>query len=98
MLTIKFTIKHDDLEHGDKASHLWQIHDADDKFIIDAKHEGIKGQIASNLIKAKKIGEEHGIIDSKRFSGFGIKKNEVKDPTLRLKLLAKKQSNDKQKA
>ena len=33
-------INHDYLEHGDKASHLRQIHDADDKFINDAKPEG----------------------------------------------------------
>ena len=30
-------IKHDNLEHGDKQTHLKQIHEADDKFINDAK-------------------------------------------------------------
>lgn len=86
-------IKHDYLEHGDKQTHLKQIHEADDKFINDAKKEGIKGKIASNLIKLKKYGEENNYIDSKRFSGFGMK-----DPTLRLKLLAKQQKkhDDKQ--
>ena len=50
------------------------------------KKRGIKGKIASNLIKLKKYGEENNYTDSKRFSGFGMK-----DPTLRLKLLAKQQ-------
>ena len=36
----------------------------------------------------KKYGEENNYIDSKRFSGFGMK-----DPTLRLKLLAKQQKH-----
>ena len=31
------TIKHDYLERGDKQTHLKQIHEADDKFINDAK-------------------------------------------------------------
>ena len=41
----------------------------------------------------KKYGEENNYIDSKRFSGFGLKY-----PTLRLKLLAKQQKkhDDKQ--
>ena len=38
-------IKHDYLEHGDKQAHLKQFHEADDKFINDAKKEGIKGKI-----------------------------------------------------
>ena len=48
-------IKHNYLEHGDKQAHLKQIHEADDKFINDAKKEGIKGKIASNLIKFKNM-------------------------------------------
>jgi len=78
--------------------HLKQIHEAEDKFINDAKKKGIKGIIASNLIKLKKYGEENNIIDSKRFSGFGLnKRKEVKDPTLRLKLIARKQNHEQQK-
>ena len=48
------------------------------------------GKISSNLIRAKRFGEQTGILSTEKFSGFGKKHN---DPTYRLKLLAKKHYN-----
>ena len=44
------------------------------------------GKISSNLIRAKRFGEQTGILSTEKFSGFGKKHN---DPTYRLKLIAK---------
>ena len=57
------------------------------------------GKISSNLIRAKRFGEQTGILSSEKFSGFGKKHNDTRgtsaasDPTYRLKLIAKKHYN-----
>ena len=48
------------------------------------------GKITANLIRAKQVGEQTGILSTEKFSGFGKKHN---DPTYRLKLLAKNHYN-----
>ena len=45
------------------------------------------GKISANLIRAKRLGEQTGILSTDKSSGFGKKHN---DPTYRLKLLARK--------
>ena len=46
--------------------------------------------MSANLIRARRLGEQTGILSTEKFSGFGKIHN---DPTCRLKLLAKKHYN-----
>ena len=52
------------------------------------------GKISSNLIRAKRFGEQTGILSTEKFSGYGKKHNA---PAYRLKVLAKKHYNVKDK-
>lgn len=74
---------------------LDEIHHADDVFIENVKRhradDPVVANIAANLIRAKKLGERMGVLDTKKFSGFGEKKNiDENDPSYKLRLLAKK--------
>jgi len=74
------------------------IRKADDDFIRDSNHQmddPVMGKISSKLIQMKKIGEQTGILDSKKYSGMGIKTNG--DPIHRLRLIASKHRNNHQK-
>ena len=82
----------------DKKKHMNNIWKADDEFIRDSNNQmddPIIGKISSKLIQMKKIGEQTGILDSKKYSGMGIKKNG--DPIHRLRLVASKHRNNHQK-
>ena len=84
-----------------KKRQLKRIHDEDDIFINDVKRNRAEdpkvADIASNLIRLKKLGEQTGLLDSRKFSGFGKKPrinivDEASDPVHRLRQLAIKQN------
>ena len=87
----------------DKKKHINSIWTADDKFIERAKNshdDQVMGKIASNLIATKESLEKNNIMDTKRFSGFGVE--EKSDPVAKLREIVQKKykkeiRQDKQK-
>ena len=64
--------------------------EADQEFTDESNNQNddpVIGKISANLIRAKRLGEQTGILATEKFSRFGKKHN---DPTCRLKLLAGK--------
>ena len=81
-----------DKDH-DKQKHINNIWRNDDIFIDKAKNsrdDPIVGNLASKLISAKEQLEQRGLMDTKRFSGFGA------DPVARLRDIVQ-QSHTKHK-
>ena len=78
-----------------RKAQLNKVWEADDKFINEMNNdtEEPMAPIAGKLISTKKSLEQMGVLPSTVFEGFG---NESKDPTERLKILAK-QINKKEK-
>ena len=73
---------------------------ADDVFIDRAKNsrdDPIMGKISSKLIAAKEGLEKAGIMDTKRFSGFGAEE-EINDPVAKLRELVKKEYKPEKKS
>ena len=77
---------------NDKQKHLNNIWRADDVFVNKAKNsrnDPIMGNICSKLIATKEGLEKAGIMDSKRFSGFGKTEDdevsENSDPVAKLR-------------
>jgi hypothetical protein len=86
-----------------KPLHIQRIWDADDTFVKNASHsrdDPIMGKITGKLIQTKEALEKKGILDTKRFEGFGKKShhdNSKRDPAHRLKMLAmQQQQHEKQ--
>lgn len=78
-----------------KVKHMRNIHRADDVFIHKAKNsrdDPIMGKISSKLIATKEGLEKAGLMDTKRFSGFGAEEgSENADPVARLRVLVQEQ-------
>ena len=54
-------------------NNVWK---ADQEFINEANNQNddpVMGKISANLIRAKRLGEQTGILSSEKFSGFGKK-------------------------
>ena len=71
---------------NDKPKHIKRIWESDDQFIRNARQSNddpIMGKIAANLIEKKEQLEKSGLMDTKKFSGFG-------DPVARLRKLSRK--------
>ena len=87
-----------------KRQKLAEIHGEDRIFIENVQQhradDPIVADTAAALIRAKKFAEEHGLLDSRRFSGFG-KKQKPADPAKRLRQLVlqteKPKKEDKKK-
>jgi len=81
----------------DKQKHLNNVWKADDVFIDRAKNsrdDPVVGKLARKLIQTKKNLEQHSLLDSKRFSGFGksitsetSETSENSDPVAKLRQL-----------
>ena len=80
---------------------LQQIHDEDEVFIRNVRQhrddDPAVAKVASALITAKRFAEQHHLLDSRKFSGFGKKPrinivDEASDPVHRLRELAIKQN------
>jgi hypothetical protein len=64
---------------------------ADREFIEGAKTQGVAGKISSLMIQGKMGLENTGLLDTKKFSGAGVKpKGKKKYPDHKLRLKAKK--------
>ena len=76
-----------------KRKQINKVWRADDKFINDMNHdyEEPMAPIAGKLIKAKRLGEQVGILPTTTFSGFGTSEEEIIDPVAKLRELAKKE-------
>jgi hypothetical protein len=75
----------------DRPQHLRNIWKADDEFVEHASNsrdDPIIGNLSAKLISAKENLEKKGILDTKKFEGFG-----KRDPTHRLKMIAMKQND-----
>ena len=82
--------KEEYMKDHDKKKHINNVWKVDQEFINESNNQNddpVMGKISANLIRAKRLGEQTGILSSETFSGFGKKHN---DPTYRLKLLARK--------
>ena len=82
--------KEEYIKDHDKKKHINNVWKADQEFIDESNNQNddpVMGKISSNLIRAKRLGEQTGILSTEKFSGFGKKHT---DPTYRLKLLARK--------
>ena len=84
-----------------KKQHINNVWKSDDIFINKAKNsqnDPIIGNIASKLISTKKHLEQTGLMDTKRFSGFGIKEiSENNDPVSRLRSLVQEKYSIEEK-
>ena len=83
-----------------KPKHIKNVWHADDVFIDRAKNsrdDPIMGKISSKLIAAKEGLEKAGIMDTKRFSGFGADE-EINDPVAKLRELVKKEYKPEKKS
>ena len=75
-----------------------RIHDEDDIFIENVKRHRAEdpkvADVAGNLIRLKKYGEQLGVLDTKKFSGFGkprinvVDDRPTSDPAYKLRQLA----------
>ena len=82
--------KEEYIKDHDKKKHINNVWKADQEFINEANNQNddpVMGKISANLIRAKRLGEQTGILSTEKFSGFGKKHS---DPTYRLKMIAKK--------